>query len=87
MHEVINCDDGNPVTIDTCDPSSGCNFFSTYNLGSTGVDPAAIVSKDSYFYEDAPTLTTAQVATVIDWIKSKVTEIRIPFCWKQTGCV
>ena len=84
VHEVINCDDGNPVTIDTCDPSSGCNFFSTYNLGSTSVDPAAIVSKDSYFYEDAPTLTTAQVATVIDWIKSKVTEIRIPFCWKQT---
>ena len=84
VHEVINCDDGNPDTIDTCDPSSGCKFLSTYNLGSTGVDPTSIVSKDSYFYEDAPTLTTAQVANVIDWIKSKVTEIRIPFCWKQT---
>ena len=84
VHDVIMCDDGDPHTLDTCDPMNGCKYFKTYELGSAGPDPTLTISSDSYFYEDQVTLTKPQITSILDWIKFKVTEIRIPFCWKQS---
>lgn len=35
-------------------------------------------------YEDKPNLSEKQVADILSWLKSEVTEIKNPFCWRQS---
>ena len=84
VHEVSVCDDSDSSMIDTCDPLSGCKFILRLVLGETGPDSISLVSSDSYIYEDYNTLTNDSVLRIMDWIKAKVAEARIPFCWKRS---
>ena len=84
INHVIVCDDADPPTFDTCDPARGCKDFSTYDFDSmTSSDPTVAISPDSYFYDTYSTLTKDEASRIIDWIKSKVSAIRVPFCLKQ----
>lgn len=77
---IINCDDDKPHTIDVCDPSSGCKFIPI----DAGLDSEKAFGEDFYFYEDEPTISEEEKLAVINWIKTEVTQLRTPFCWKRS---
>ena len=77
---LINCDDSDPSTIDACDPDSGCKFVPI----DAGLDSEEVFGENFYFYEDQPTISKDEALAVINWIKTEVTQLRTPFCWKRS---
>lgn len=80
------------VTIDLCLPTSkngyegGCQFipvtkFAGDNPVMSFDDP---VFTGAIFYQDSPSLTEEEAKSVVKWVTSKVTQLRTPFCWKQS---
>ena len=67
VHQVIGCDDGDPSTFDTCDPTSGC-LHTNYQ----DIQFLSGINQLTYFYEEPTTLGENDIVNVLTWIQSQV---------------
>jgi EGF domain/Calcium-binding EGF domain len=76
--------------IDECTNQSVCplNTICKNTMGSFQCDCIAVGSNGQscakVFNETVPDLSASDIAAVMNWIKTKVVQKKLPFCWKKT---
>jgi hypothetical protein len=92
---VIQCDDDDDMTIDACDPATGCVFY-PFDPPEDNDDDDRLLQEESddplypeglFFYKEAPpsdVLTDEQTTAIMNWIAAEVVQYIIPFCWKRS---
>jgi hypothetical protein len=70
-----DCDDNNPKTIDVCHRTKGCQYYT---------ELPDDISDDVYIFQDEPNLSDKQVGDILSWLRVEVTQVKNPFCWRQS---
>lgn len=87
VYEVIGCDDENSYTVDVCFPGGEYGNCQHYSIFDDVVIDTLLEDdqfEDAYIFEDEPDLTDTDITRIVEWLKSEVTQVRTPFCWRQT---
>eukprot|EP00978_Attheya_sp_CCMP212_P033572 scaffold136029_cov35-Attheya_sp.AAC.1 len=81
----IDCDDGNPFTLDVCLTQTGCKSISlTGTVDETYNEIIALPQSETYFFEDLVSIEETEVLSLLKWIQAEMVQFRTPFCWRRT---